>query len=85
MKKVKAGIVFLCVFWVVIFSFGCEQVREENEKSQIYSYVINTNSKKIHKKTCGTGARIKSENRKEYQGDISYLIEQGYTVCGNCF
>ena len=49
------------------------------------TYILNTNSKKIHKSTCGTATLILPENRKEYCGSIEDMLNQGYTTCGNCF
>lgn len=54
------------------------------EKEAI-TYILNLNSKKIHKVTCGTGDLMLPENRKVYKGDIEDLFDQGYTLCGNCF
>ena len=54
-----------------------ERVQEE--------YVLNIRSKKIHKITCGTGARIHDENRRYYEGAADALINEGYSFCGNCF
>ncbi len=85
MEKLKRGIVFLCLLLFILFSVGCDDQKMRQTEQQEYSYVLNTKSKKIHKTTCGTGAKIKPENRKEYVGDVSSLIQQGYTTCGNCF
>ena len=79
---------FICLIFVIIFLFfsaGCEKDKEAAESQPAYSYVLNTNSKKIHKTSCGTGARIKASNRKEYRGNLSDLMNDGYTTCGNCF
>ena len=59
-------------------------VTEEAEKS-FPTYILNINSKKIHKTSCGTGKSILPENKKSYTGDIETLYSQGYTKCGNCF
>ena len=69
-----------------------EAIEEETLKSDISdnesiyrTYILNINSKKIHKKSCGTGKTILPENRKTYKGEIEYLYQQGYTKCKNCF
>lgn len=49
------------------------------------TYILNINSKKIHKTTCGTAGLILPKNKKIYNGDISKLYEQEYSKCGNCF
>ncbi len=61
---------------------GGESVTCEKE---ISTYILNVNSKKIHKVTCGTGDLMLPENRKTYKGDIYDLLKDGYTKCGNCF
>ena len=47
-------------------------------------YILNIRSKKIHKITCGTAARIHDENRRYYEGTADTLIDEGYSFCGNC-
>ena len=54
------------------------------ELSEI-TYVLNTESKKIHYSTCYHAERISESKRKEHSGDISELLENGYTTCGTCF
>ena len=49
------------------------------------TYILNIKSKKVHNTDCGTAKRINQENRKTYIGDIEYILEQGYSFCGNCF
>ena len=76
-----------CIF-LLLHIFGCQKGREpktsETESAAII-YVLNTNSKKIHRFDCGTGARIMKKNRATYQGDLEVLFNKGYTTCGNCF
>lgn len=48
------------------------------------SYVLNTSSKKFHLPTCSGAESIKKENRQDYTGSRSSLIEQGYEPCGAC-
>ncbi len=57
----------------------------QNSYQETETYILNTNSKKIHKISCGTARLIKTENREEYKGDICDLFEIGYSKCGNCF
>ena len=66
---------------------GCEENTEVKpcEEERVEEYILNIDSKKIHRTTCGTGARIKQENRRRYEGDLEDLFEKGYTECGNCF
>lgn len=48
-------------------------------------YILNTNSKKIHYSSCYHSKNLSEEKREEYTGDISKLLENGYTTCGTCF
>lgn len=85
-KTVRVGIVILLLL-CIIFLASCNEIGEEYSSISLQHewYILNTNSKKIHKNTCGTAFRIKEQNREEYVGDISDLYIEGYTVCGNCF
>lgn len=49
------------------------------------SYVLNTETLKIHQLGCWHINKIAEENKQEYTGDIKDLIEKGYTTCGTCF
>lgn len=46
-------------------------------------YYANTNSKKFHLSTCGTGKRISTENLYITE-DREELINDGYQPCKNC-
>lgn len=48
-------------------------------------YILNTNTKKIHKTHCHHINRMNEENKQSYNGSIDELYSQGYTTCGNCF
>lgn len=67
----------------VVLDLDAEE-SQVNERD-IVTYVLNINSKKIHKTTCGTGDLILPENKEIFKGEIEVLFEQGYTKCGNCF
>lgn len=49
-----------------------------------FDFVLNSNSKKIHKVSCSEVKRITEENRESYSGDLDKLFEEGYTACGKC-
>ena len=55
-----------------------------NSTENANTYVLNTNSKKIHKPTCGGLANTKEENKQTYTGDIQTLLDQGYEKCKTC-
>ncbi len=48
-------------------------------------YILNTNSRKIHKEDCSSAKTMNDKNRKEYDGDIASLLQQGYETAGCCF
>ncbi|MGN0243718.1 MAG: ComEC/Rec2 family competence protein [Lachnospiraceae bacterium] len=47
-------------------------------------YVLNTNTKVFHRKSCTYANRISAYNRADYNGKRSTLINQGYRPCGWC-
>ena len=47
-------------------------------------FVLNTSSKKFHKKNCDSVATMKEKNKKEYKGTRDELTSQGYKPCGAC-
>lgn len=48
-------------------------------------YVVNTNSKKIHKSDCRYAESLKAENRAEASAvQIPDLLADGYTYCSVC-
>lgn len=48
------------------------------------SYVLNTNTMKIHLPDCQAVSQIAEHNRQDYMGDINDLLSRGYTPCGYC-
>ena len=52
--------------------------------SQEAKYILNTNSKKIHRPACSSAKKMKESNKQEYTGSKDDLLAQGYTTCGNC-
>lgn len=55
-----------------------------NDQSDKATYIINTKSKKFHKKSCEYAMDIKEENKKVYKGTRESLIKNGYEPCKNC-
>lgn len=47
-------------------------------------YLLNTNSRKFHYPSCGSGQRTKASNRMDFHGTREELIAMGYSPCGNC-
>lgn len=58
-----------------------EKPAEENPVS--YSYVLNTNTMKIHRAGCSSVSRMSEEN-KGYTNDYDGAIAQGYVPCKIC-
>lgn len=48
-------------------------------------YVLNTNSKKIHKTSCRYVNQMSEKNKQNYSGSLDELYSMGYTTCGVCF
>ncbi|MBQ8662650.1 MAG: MBL fold metallo-hydrolase [Eubacterium sp.] len=48
------------------------------------TYILNTNSEKIHLLTCGSVADIDAANKKQVTATITELETQGYSPCKRC-
>ncbi|MDO4608943.1 MAG: DNA/RNA non-specific endonuclease [Clostridia bacterium] len=48
------------------------------------SYVLNTNSKKIHTVDCSSVAAIDDKNKKTVDKTVEELIKEGFTPCKQC-
>lgn len=48
------------------------------------NYILNTGTKKFHRKDCDAVGSISSKNRQDYSGTRENLIMQGYTPCKGC-
>lgn len=89
LKKVFTFLILLTLVLNVAYCFNDKQgawpeSNIQHEYDEIEFYILNIKSKKIHKKACGTARLISPENREIYTGDINYLIDTGYSKCGNC-
>lgn len=47
-------------------------------------YILNTNTKKFHQKTCQSADQIQEKNRQETELTREELLELGYEPCKNC-
>lgn len=56
----------------------------DTSKDAYNEYILNTNSKKFHLKSCQGAQNMSSKNKKTFKGKRSKLIEQGYKPCGIC-
>lgn len=48
------------------------------------TYVLNTNTHKIHKPNCRSVSKFSDKNKKTYVGKITDLISQGFSPCKIC-
>lgn len=48
------------------------------------TWVLNTNSKKIHESDCRHVSDIAEQNRSEPDKTLEELLAEGYTLCGTC-
>ena len=55
-----------------------------DNREEVQTYIVNTNSGKFHLESCNGAKRIKEENRQEYTGARQELIEDGYQPCKTC-
>ena len=83
--NLKTLILVILIFCVVLS--GCTSHSEETDETVTPNvfYIININSKKVHKEDCGTATLILQKNKKYYVGELEDLFKKGYTKCGNCF
>jgi DNA-entry nuclease len=58
-------------------------VGNESEVSDV-TYILNTNSRKIHRHDCGQVASIKQENKQTTSLTKEELISPGYSACKGC-
>lgn len=56
----------------------------EIKKQESGSYVLNTNTKKVHLPDCSSAEDIKESNKEIYTGDLEQLIENGFSPCQRC-
>ena len=63
-----------------------KQVETTREQNVITGqYIININTKKIHKPHCHHINKMSEANKKSYSGSLDDLYSQGYKTCGTCF
>ena len=64
-----------------------ESTADDNSDSQdktTQTYILNTNTKKIHRPTCSSVSQMKETNKQTYEGTIQELEDMGYTPCKRC-
>ncbi len=63
---------------------GTEAKTTLSGEDEVRSYILNTNSKKIHLPTCSSVDDMAEHNKKECESSITELKKQGYDPCGRC-
>ncbi|MBP3360706.1 MAG: DNA/RNA non-specific endonuclease [Clostridia bacterium] len=61
-----------------------EEAEKKVSKSEPVTYILNTNTKKIHYPDCPSLKDTKKKNTETYNGTKEYLLENGYTSCSRC-
>ena len=61
---------------------------EGSSNADEHTFVLNTNTKKIHKETCNSVSQMKEKNKKYVTGTRDEILAEyeplGYAPCGNC-
>lgn len=60
-----------------------EEIKETEDENNAL-YILNTNTQKFHDPSCPSVNDIKNENRQEFAGSRSKLLDKGYTPCKIC-
>lgn len=61
-----------------------ENSRSRQNDNGRHTYVLNVNTRKIHKPSCPSVSRISSDNRETVREKRKTLINRGYSPCGIC-
>lgn len=56
----------------------------DNKNETAQTYILNTNTKKIHRPTCSSVSQMKEKNKQIYEGTVEELENMGYTPCKKC-
>ena len=62
---------------------GAGAVQEAAPAAQ-NDYVLNTNTRKVHRPGCSSVQKMKAKNRSDYSGALDELLAQGYSPCQIC-
>ncbi len=60
-----------------------ETTTTNTEKIEV-TYILNINSKKFHSPDCSSVGKMAEKNKREFNGDRSELINNGYEPCKSC-
>lgn len=62
-----------------------EQVPEGQVTAETGAFILNTNSKKIHKPSCKSVRQMSEKNKLATDKNLEELQAEGYETCQNCF
>jgi hypothetical protein len=60
------------------------QVEPEPYVEPTYTYIANKNTRKFHYPDCRSVSRMKNSKKWEVTATRQWMIDNGYTPCGNC-
>lgn len=60
------------------------KTQTEKNAREREEYILNTKTKKIHRKDCSSVKDIQKQNIEVYNGTKEDLIQNGYSECGKC-
>lgn len=63
---------------------GETEAKIARNDDEVFTYVLNIKSKKVHLPTCHTVAKMNEANREFFDGSLEELIESGYEPCSFC-
>lgn len=71
------------------YSTGESELKKENNDStentkNTETYILNKNTKKIHKESCSSVQSMSPKNKETVQDTIEHLEDLGYTKCQTC-
>ena len=61
-----------------------EEIKELPANADDYKYILNTNSKLIHRPDCDSVKKMSDKNKEYTNRDIESLKKSGYRPCHNC-
>ncbi len=64
--------------------YGCDGKMLTQTPAAVQQYVLNRNTKKFHKPTCGSVKQMKEKNRLVYEGTREEVVQRGYQPCKRC-
>lgn len=57
---------------------------DSDDGTEKKSYVLNTNSMKVHTPDCSAVGSMSDANREDYKGTLEEIIDMGYAICKMC-